>query len=109
MTTRQNNNRRGIERFDLQVPGLIHKKEDGADEIKLYTRDISSNGAFFLTENPLQTDTDLKMTFYLPVGQSLQSKLDTMGTVIRSESDGMAVQFTSKYRISEVPETALVS
>ena len=109
MTKRQDNNRRGIERFDLQILGLVHNKEDGADEINLYTRDISSDGAFFITENPLQTDTNLDMTFFLPLGESLRSRLDTRGIVIRSESDGMAVRFDSKYRISEVPETALVS
>ena len=109
MNSSNNGNRRGIERFDMQLLGVIHGKDNGESEIKAYTRDISSNGAFFVTGNPLQTDTNLEMTIYLPVGPSLRSRLDTLGTVIRSERDGMAVRFHNKYQISQVTETALVS
>jgi hypothetical protein len=102
-------NRRGIERYDLRLLSVVHEKENGDSEIRLYTRDISSDGAFFHTGEPLPMNTKVEMTIYLPLGGSLKSRLDTLGTVVRSDSQGMAVRFDARYQISEVPEEALVS
>jgi hypothetical protein len=90
--------RRVLSRFDLRLRSMLKKLQDG-EILELFTRDVSSKGAFFLTGNPLPVDTNLSMTLFLPVGESARSKISVAGKVVRTENDGMAVRFDPSYTL----------
>ena len=92
-------NRRVLGRFDLRLLSRVKKLLDGDETRELFTRDISSDGAFLLTDDPLPVDTSLSLTLYLLVGQSLKSKITVEGKVIRTEECGMAVRFEPGYKL----------
>ena len=77
---------------------------DNTDTIKLYTENISSNGAYFKTLKPLPVGTSVSMTMKLKVNSKLKSTINLMaievsGKVIRSENDGMAIRFDNGYKM----------
>jgi hypothetical protein len=94
--------KREVQRFDLRLHTVLQKLENRANQLELYTRDISSDGAFLCIDQPLPLDTIVELTFFLPVKQKIRSKIQTNGRVIRSEKEGMAVRFESDYQIVAV-------
>ncbi len=76
---------------------MLKKLQDG-ESLELFTRDVSSKGAYFYTGSPLPIDTGLAMTLFLPVGQTT-SKISVAGKVVRTEDDGMAVRFDPSYTL----------
>ncbi len=94
--------KRSLRRFDLRLYTVLEEMEHSANHLELYTRDISCDGAYICTEDPLPLDTPLELTFFLPVKQKIRSKIQTNGKVVRSENDGIAVRFHSKYQILSV-------
>ena len=94
-----NQDRRILTRFDLRLRSILKKLQNGEEVLELFTRDVSSKGAFFVTSDPLPIDTGLSMTLFLTVGQSLSSMFSVAGKVVRTEDDGMAVRFDSNYTL----------
>lgn len=94
--------KRGLERFDLRLYTVLEELRNRENQLELYTRDISSDGAYICTEDPLPLDSPVELTFFLPVKQKIRSKIQTNGMVVRSEKDGIAVRFHSKYQILSV-------
>ncbi len=106
--------KRKLERFDLRIPAKIKlvdlSQDDRGEEIPdLTTSDISSGGAFFHTTKPLPKGTDIKIDLILPLGKlkklsedSLHALIEVSGTVIRTESEGMAISFDRNYQIRPV-------
>ena len=99
--------KRNMERFDLKLPALLSiKAESGYTRaFEFMIRDICAGGAFFKTESPLSVGTDVKMDLIIPLdkfksGENNRSRIDVSGSVIRKESQGMAVCFDKKYSIS---------
>jgi hypothetical protein len=100
--------RRRLERFDLKTPTkLTFEKEKGKREIvSLVTRDISSQGAFLVTQEPLDKGMAVKLELHLSL-ETLQrmlngggtAKVQVRGTVIRKDDGGMAVQFDNRFKI----------
>lgn len=100
--------KRKFERFDLKIETLLNI-QDGAEiekEIKLFSKDISSAGAFLEIENSLAQGTKVSLNFLI-----YQSELDsgtkdkpisilTSGTVVRTNDEGMAVEFDKLYKIN---------
>jgi hypothetical protein len=97
--TAEKQEKREVQRFDLQLHTVLQELRNRASELELYTRDISSDGAYLRMDSPLPLDTPVELTFYLPVQQRIRSKIQTHGRVIRSEGSGIAVRFESKYQI----------
>ncbi len=91
--------RRDLSRFDLKLRSVLKRMREGEEVLELFTRDVSSKGAFFLTSNPLPIDTTLAMTLFLPVGQSAIGKIGVAGKVVRTEDEGMAVRFDRGYTL----------
>ena len=91
--------KREVQRFDLRLHTVLQELRNRASGLELYTRDISSDGAYLRMDRPLPPDTPVELTFYLPVQQQIRSKIQTNGRVIRSEDTGIAVRFESKYQI----------
>jgi hypothetical protein len=97
--------KRCVQRFDLRLHTVLQELEDRANLLELYTRDISSDGAYICTEDPLPPDTNVALTFFLPVKQKIRSKILTNGRVVRTEKGGMAIRFDAKYQILRMPDT----
>ena len=99
--------KRKMERFSLSLPALLSIKDDTGNTraFEFIIRDISAAGAFFKTDTPLSVGTEVKMDLLLPLdkfktGKNYRSHIDVSGSVIRKESQGMAVCFDKKYSIS---------
>jgi hypothetical protein len=99
--------KRKMERFALNLPALLSiKAESGYTQaFEFMIRDICAGGAFFKTDNPLLVGTNVKMDLIIPLdklqsGKHNRSRIDVSGSVIRTESQGMAVCFDKKYSIS---------
>jgi len=98
--------KRKTERFSLELPArLTWTGRDKEHElIELMTRNISSDGAFLITDRPLPKGKDVTMDLILPLERlhefgGRQSHIDVSGFVIRTDQQGMAIRF-KKYRIS---------
>ena len=98
-------NKRDMQRFDLQLCTVLQELEKRASQLELYTRDISSDGAYICTEDPLPLETSVELTFFLPVKQKIRSTLRTNGRVVRAEKDGIAIRFDSQYQILPMPDS----
>jgi len=94
--------KREVQRFDLKLHTVLTELEKRTDQLELYTRDISSDGAFLCMEDPLPLDTPVELTFFIPVRRQIRSKIQTSGRIIRSENRGVAVRFESNYQIVSV-------
>ncbi len=92
--------RRSIERYDLRLLGIVQAPDDGKPAQELYTRDVSCEGAFFRTAQPLPVESQVRVTLFLPPKGFGSSKISTQGEVVRSGGDGIAVRFRPSYRIS---------
>jgi hypothetical protein len=91
--------RRDLSRFNLRLRSILKKLQNGEEALELFTRDVSSNGAFFFTNNPLPIDTTHAKTLFLPVGKSAIGKIGVAGRVVRTEGEGMAVRFDPGYTL----------
>jgi len=96
-------NRRKFERYDLQFPASIQTTGEERP-LKLYTRDISANGAFFCTAYPLEQG--IKVAIEIIIENETLKKLTghescikISGIVIRCEKEGMAVSFDGHEKI----------
>ncbi|MCP4717461.1 MAG: PilZ domain-containing protein [Deltaproteobacteria bacterium] len=92
-------NKRKHERFDLALPAKV--EIDGRHEgIVFNTRDISAGGAFITTSEPMKEGSRLKLEIII-TNETLrkltgtQPRLTLRGTVVRAESEGVAVSFSS--------------
>lgn len=101
--------RRKLERFELNVPARVLTESAGKekDEYDLTTRDLSSGGAFLFSSQPLPEGASVRMEFLISLdaleklaGDKGRAKVRVKGQVIRSDSDGMAIRFDSKYKIT---------
>ena len=104
--------RRTLERFNLKLPAKVETEPGtphGEGTVQeLETEDISSDGAFFRTLNPLMKGTRVKIEVTLnalersihPGGGAL---VKLKGEVVRSEPNGMVIYFERPYRILPRP------
>ena len=96
---------RSVERFDLDLKAFVSVSDDTneSNSLTMQTRDISTNGVYLLTENPLPIGTKVKVDMVLSLDElkKLGGKalIKTSGEVLRTESGGMAVCFDRYSRI----------
>ena len=100
-------NRRKLERFDLKLSTKLFwsGKDKKIKSIELMTSNICSGGAYLATDSPLPTGTEVKMGMILssnniPKMGGQRSRIDVSGSVVRTESQGMAIFFDRNYKIS---------
>jgi len=102
------NERRKLERYQLSVPTTIElAAESGRREtLRLETKDISADGAYFASSGPIAEGVHLKLEMVLSVerlkelvGANKKVGLRLEGTVIRKDPGGIAVLFDKKYHI----------
>lgn len=97
---------RALERFELELPTLVETIDSNQKKTCCYpmTRDLSGDGGYFHTNNPLAENTRIKVWLILEIRKpesdegTGHSFLEFTGHVIRSEKLGMAVSFDSNYQ-----------
>jgi hypothetical protein len=106
--------KRKVERFDLQIETMLHIQDEAITDKPpvLFSRDISSDGVFLTTNNPLPIGTKVDLNFLLSLDElngNLKNKvvnISTSGRVIRSEEHGFAVEFEKSSKVSQLNQHA---
>jgi len=107
-TTSKTNEKRKLDRYDLKVPAKIEVTTSDRDKeiFELLTSDICSGGAFFHTQQPLPEGTQVRIDLILSLDKLKKlgddfkhAHIEVTGTVLRSESAGMAICFNEDYQI----------
>ena len=102
------NERRKLERYQLRVPTTIELADASGHQetLRLETKDISAEGAFFDSSEAIAEGMHLKLDMVLSVerlkeliGANKKVELRLEGTVIRNSPGGIAVLFDKKYQI----------
>ena len=95
--------RRSMQRFNLQVTSLITPEGStrGSDKTKTVSSNICAGGAYFIISEPLPTGTKLEIDLHWPPKQAAhadyrKSLIKLSGEVVRTDSKGIAVAFSSK-------------
>lgn len=93
----KSDNRRRIERFSMSIPSKVRSIMYDHSDQALATKNISAGGVFFETGQTYPVGTPVTLKISLDFGSrkpgKFQSRFQVEGTVIRSESNGMAVAF----------------
>ncbi len=98
--------KRVVSRYNLQVPAHVETMLDNGNvhSYEWTTRDISSSGAFILTNGQsLENGTDLKVNLYLNSFSGSGSWVTMNGQVVRTENKGIGVCFDGKYQFISSP------
>ncbi|RPI70542.1 MAG: hypothetical protein EHM45_24745 [Desulfobacteraceae bacterium] len=103
--------KREMERFDLNLAATVFQKKEKAPPhkhpVKMRTKNICAGGAFLLTDTPFpvgtRLDVGIRLAFLIGNRENeRQSDVLLTGSVIRTDSIGMAVKFDKKYLFSPV-------
>ena len=107
--------RRKIERYDLKLQGFV--SVSGAEQTKrpvyLETKDVSKNGAYFITPDPLPVGTKVDVDLILKVGDvssaaAKKAWIKASGAVYRIDQRGMVIRFDEDSKIlpfsAEMPQ-----
>jgi hypothetical protein len=95
---------RELERFDLRLLAEVETQNGERHRYDLFTRNISAYGAFFDTTDPLPLGARVRIKLLLDLkGMSgrrpTRAEIRLKGSVLRSNSTGMAVRFENQYEI----------
>jgi hypothetical protein len=103
--------KRKVDRFDLHIETILNVQDEAImDKVPiLLTRNISCSGVFLTTSNPLPIDTRVDLDLLLnqnelDSGSSKNKRINisTSGKVVRTNGQGMAVEFDKLYKISKL-------
>ena len=98
--------KRLMERFDLNLPAYVTlgKEESDKKTFEFETLDVCAGGAFFKTDKEFPVGAEVDVDLVLPLdelkkipGNKVLVKVS--GSVIRKDSNGLAVSFDKKYEI----------
>ena len=94
-------------RYTLQVPAYVEtiSNDETIQSYEWKTRDISSSGAFILTNGKLlENGTNIKVNLRLNTFAGSGSWVAMNGRVVRTESEGIGVCFDDQYQfVSDAP------
>ena len=96
---------RRVERFDLDLEAFVYVSDDSdqPNSLTMQSRDVSSDGVYLMTENPLPVGTKLKVDMILSLDEIKKiggkALIKSSGEVLRTESGGMAICFDSNSKI----------
>ena len=107
--------RRKYERFELVVPAKIETLARTAKKrkISLKTVNICAGGALFRTDSILDAGTKVRVELLLSyngrrtIQNPKSARIRILGTIMRSQDDGMAIRFSEDYIIAPLPATAV--
>ena len=102
------NERRQYERFPFPLPVRLEAITTGRKEVlDLETKDISASGTFIPTLTSFPEGTRFILDFTIPSDnlyklKDIKSLKDCEGSMVRSTSHGLAIQFDKKYQIKSL-------
>lgn len=106
--------KRQVERFDLKLEAYVVRSDDvpTAESHHLTTRDVSMNGAYLLTGQPLPLGTKVKVDVILSMEEVKQQKMrkaliKAFGEVLRTDGEGMAIGFDQNSKFMPFTEDDL--
>lgn len=92
--------RRKAERFDMNLQAYVSvsNKAESKAPVSLTTKDVSMNGAYFTTQDPLPVGTKVEVDLIVKVGDgrsagAKQAWVKASGAVYRIDDNGMAIRF----------------
>ena len=104
--------KRKVDRFDLHIETILNVQDEAIMDkvpILLLTRDISCTGVFLTTSNPLPIDTRVDLDLLLNQDEldsgspkDRRINISTSGKVVRTNGQGMAVEFDKLYKVSNL-------
>jgi PilZ domain len=107
--------KRKMERFLLEVPATLKIKGNSTGhreaEVSVRTKDVCAGGAFLITDCEIEERAAVEIDLLLTFGRACSdrqkhSHVKVTGRVLRSDGNGVAIEFDSNYKISSVqPET----
>jgi len=100
--------RRKFERYELNVPAKVETlaKTAGRRKRSLRTANVCAGGAYFCTPYALAVGTKVHIEIVLTFNgkktlrDARNARIRILGTVMRSEKDGMAIRFSEDYDIT---------
>ena len=105
--------RRSIERYSLALPAKIKISGTPSDGeiIQSRTKDISSSGAFIVTDAALPEGTNIEVDFDLSIAKLVEMmgktgyvRVKVEGRVARTDVNGVAVKFSKDYEIQALDD-----
>ena len=101
--------KRKEQRFEMALPAslMVETSDTKTAPMEYITRDVSSCGAYFTTSHPLETGTPLNIRMLIPfdkykIPKNGKTLVQLSAQVVRTEKQGMAVEFAKKFKISPV-------
>ncbi len=99
--------KRQMDRYDFELPALLSMMDANGNQraVEVIISNICAGGALFKTDHPLSVGTDVKMDLILTSDkfkkfETKRSRVHVSGSVIRMESQRMAVCFDKNFKIS---------
>jgi hypothetical protein len=100
--------RRKFERYELRVPAKVETlaREAGRKKLSLKTANVCAGGAYFSTPKALTEGTKVRLEIVLTfngqkrLADAKNARVRILGTVMRSQKDGMAIRFSDDYVIA---------
>jgi c-di-GMP-binding flagellar brake protein YcgR len=100
--------RRKFERYELNVPAKVEMlaKTAGRRKYSLRTANVCAGGAYFRTPYALAEGTKVRLEIMLTfngkktLSDTRNARVRILGTVTRSQKDGMAIRFSEDYDIT---------
>lgn len=104
-------NKRQRERLNMELSAqvIVSERQGPSGTIEVVTQDISSQGAFLVTNTPLAEGTEVVLDIDLPLDSlnklhGSTAKLHANGRIVRTSDDGMAVAFTEECEVPPIDE-----
>ena len=104
--------RRRLHRFNVKALAELQAFLGNEESmINAYTRDISSDGAFFITDTFLPIGAYVQITLYVwlralaEMLENPQIQIAVKGEVVRSNSEGFGVKFKHGYKINPAQQS----
>ena len=98
--------KRKNERFNIKTKTIVHVRDEDLTELKseFLATNISKGGLFLKTHHPLSTGSELEINLVIPTSRLkklIENKalIKVSGTVVRTDSDGLAICFDKEYDI----------
>jgi len=98
-----------MDRFTLELPAVISITDERGKPrtFNVVSRNICAGGAFLQPDELLSEGTYVKINLILSLNnfrgmEGKGSRINVSGTVVRTESQGMAVCFDNLYQISPI-------
>jgi c-di-GMP-binding flagellar brake protein YcgR len=100
--------RRKFERYEMKVPAKVETlaRTAGRRKLSLKTANVCAGGAYFCTPYTLTEGTKVRLEIVLTFSgkkklrATKNARVRIIGTVMRSQKDGMAIRFSEDYDIA---------